>query len=193
MARNKYIYCLADSSLVIHSGRKGGTLNGAEENLKKGWVPLWVKPTSDKNAANADLVIKGGRWCEADIQNLKVSELFSVGDTIASQVTEEQPDFFSTPTHSVSRLELESSPGETEAASEKSSGNDEPLIQPVDFYQLFIAELQRLAVAPVSMDALVESTGLHKSQLNEWLKRAIHEGSINKLTRPVRYQLENKK
>ena len=36
MARNKYIYCLADSSLVIHSGKKGGTLNGAEENLKKG-------------------------------------------------------------------------------------------------------------------------------------------------------------
>ncbi|RND27384.1 DNA-processing protein DprA, partial [Vibrio cholerae] len=38
MARNKYIYCMASSSLVIHSGKNGGTLNGAEENLKKGWV-----------------------------------------------------------------------------------------------------------------------------------------------------------
>jgi len=66
MARNKYIYCLADSSLVIHSGKKGGTINGAEENLKKAWVPLWVKHTTDKDAANADLVVKGGRWLEAD-------------------------------------------------------------------------------------------------------------------------------
>ena len=56
MARNKYIYCLSDSSLVIHSGRKGGTLNGAEENLKNFWclfaskqliatqlTPIWSK------------------------------------------------------------------------------------------------------------------------------------------------------
>ncbi|MGL5335859.1 MAG: DNA-processing protein DprA, partial [Enterovibrio sp.] len=50
MARNKYIYCLADSSLVIHSNKKGGTLSGAEENLKKAWVPLWIKTTTDKNA-----------------------------------------------------------------------------------------------------------------------------------------------
>lgn len=59
MARNKYIYCLSDSALVIHSGRKGGTISGAEENLKKGWVPLWVNPTTDLDSANADLVSKG--------------------------------------------------------------------------------------------------------------------------------------
>ncbi len=58
MARNKYIYCLADSALVIHSGKKGGTLSGAEENLKKSWLPLWVKQTKDKDAANAELVAK---------------------------------------------------------------------------------------------------------------------------------------
>ena len=62
MARNKFIYCLADTSLVVHSGNTGGTLNGAQENLKARWVPLWVKPKQDKDAANAMLVSKGGHW-----------------------------------------------------------------------------------------------------------------------------------
>jgi predicted Rossmann fold nucleotide-binding protein DprA/Smf involved in DNA uptake len=72
MARNKYIYCLADSSLVIHSGKKGGTLNGAEENLKKHWVPLWVKPSRDADSANELLVKKGGNWCADDVNVLNL-------------------------------------------------------------------------------------------------------------------------
>jgi predicted Rossmann fold nucleotide-binding protein DprA/Smf involved in DNA uptake len=35
MQRNKYIYCLSDSALVVHSRIKGGTWNGATENLKR--------------------------------------------------------------------------------------------------------------------------------------------------------------
>lgn len=75
MARNRYIYCLADSALVIHAAAKGGTFNGATENLQQGWVPLWVKPTTDIHAANAGFVAKGGRWVEADINNLNIAEL----------------------------------------------------------------------------------------------------------------------
>jgi len=95
MARNKYIYCLADSALVIHAGKKGGTLSGAEENLKKNWVPLWVKPTDDKNAANADLVTHGGRWCEADLQKLQLSALFVLDSNASAEMTGMQPDLFS--------------------------------------------------------------------------------------------------
>src|SRR3990172_8427415 len=43
MSRNKYIYCLTDAAIVVQSGTEGGTWNGAIENLKKEWVPLWVK------------------------------------------------------------------------------------------------------------------------------------------------------
>lgn len=73
MARNKYIYCLANVSLVVHSGTKGGTINGAEENLKKKWVPLWVKPTKDISSANSLLVHKGGYWCAENIEHLELS------------------------------------------------------------------------------------------------------------------------
>ena len=209
MARNKYIYCLADSALVIHSGKKGGTLNGAEENLKKAWVPLWVKRTTDKDAANADLVTKGGRWCEADAQNLKISDLLKSDGSIAVQVKEEQVELFSMAGHSDLFTESEIKPDaeviEAEkdvlgfkekidrvAPSEQAPEVSEQSVEPVDFYQLFTKELQRLAESPVTVDELIENTGLHKSQLKDWLKRAENEGVVKKLNRPVRYQIKKR-
>lgn len=75
MARNKYVYCLSQAALVVHSGLKGGTWNGAVENLKHAWVPLWVKRTTDPDAGNAELVIKGGRWCSDNADELAAISL----------------------------------------------------------------------------------------------------------------------
>jgi predicted Rossmann fold nucleotide-binding protein DprA/Smf involved in DNA uptake len=205
MARNKYIYCLADSSLVIHCGKKGGTINGAEENLKKAWVPLWVKHTTDKDAANADLVVKGGRWLETDTQDLTIADLLKNEGSHVSQMKEEQVDLFALPVQPEWFAEPKSGPekGVSEAKSDgvviqtrtNIEADPEPFVEsevsrssPVNFYQLFTTELQRLAKEPVTVDALIESTQLHKSQLNDWLKRAVDEGVVKKLNRPVRYQ-----
>jgi predicted Rossmann fold nucleotide-binding protein DprA/Smf involved in DNA uptake len=215
MARNKYIYCLADSSLVIHSGKKGGTLNGAQENLKKAWVPLWVKQTTDQDAANADLVAKGGSWLEVDTQAFKIANLMSNEDGCANQVKEQVGDLFSMPSQPELFAEAESKPepepepekgvSEAEADSaviEARTGigvdpeqfvEDEATSGPVDFYQLFTTELQRLAMEPVSVDELIESTDLHKSQLTDWLKRAVDDGVVTKLNRPMRYQVKSEK
>lgn len=211
MARNKYIYCLADTSLVIHSGKKGGTLNGAEENLKKVWVPLWVKHTTDKDAANADLVAKGGRWLDADAQTLTIADLMRVEGGRANQVKEEQVDLFSSmpmqpELFAESKFTLETET-ETEAEpklaiieetvvkttpSETVVEINDHLSSSVDFYQLFITELQRLASTPIAVDDLVGLTGLHKLQLNDWLKRAESDGVVKKLNLPVRYQVQEK-
>nr|WP_229794149.1 DNA-processing protein DprA [Arenicella chitinivorans] len=216
MARNKYIYCLADSSLVIHSGKKGGTLNGAEENLKKAWVPLWVKQTTDKDAANADLVAKGGRWLEADTEAFKISELICNEGGRASQVKEQMGDLFSMPAQPELFTETEPGPeiepehkkeaveSETESIvnenqanivvnSGKTAESDAAPSGPIDFYQLFTSELQRLAEKPVTVEELIESTQLNKSQLTEWLKRAVDDEQVKKINRPVRYQVKNKK
>ena len=59
MARNRYIYTLADQALVIDSAlENGGTWAGAVENLKHGWVPLYVR-TPGEGAGNAALVADG--------------------------------------------------------------------------------------------------------------------------------------
>lgn len=215
MARNKYIYCLADSSLVIHSGKKGGTLNGAEENLKKAWVPLWVKQTTDKDAANANLVTKGGRWLEADTQAFKIAELMCNEGGPVNQVKEQMGDLFSVPAQPELFFEAESNP-EPESGPEEvvepereivvsesqtkiqdipqqTAESDAAPTGPIDFYQLFTSELQRLAEKPVTVEELIESTQLNKSQLTEWLKRAVDDEQVKKLNRPVRYQVKNKK
>lgn len=195
MARNKYIYCLADSSLVIHSGKKGGTLNGAEENLKKAWVPLWIKQTNDKDAANADLVAKGGRWLEADSQTFKITDLINTKDGRAHQLREQTGDLFSIPAQPELGFEaepnLESEPNTEKGMTEEKSASVVSE-NPVDFYQLFTSELQRLAKKPVTVDTLIKSMGLHKSQVNEWLKRAVDDGMVQKLNRPVRYRIKDR-
>lgn len=206
MARNKYIYCLADSSLVIHSGLKGGTLNGAEENLKKGWVPLWVKPTSDKDAANANLVAKGGYWCDSDINALSISTLCTHLQLLQQpmQVEEHQTDLFSLPFRdepsyksTKSELLTDSPHVSTTTSFNEYSANiaqeatelvSESIVSSVDFYQVFVAEVCRLAKNPVTQEALLAATKLNKSQLNEWLERATAEGVVLKLNRPTRYQ-----
>lgn len=200
MARNKYIYCLANSSLVVHSGKKGGTLNGAEENLKKKWVPLWVKPTQDKEAANDMLVKKGGHWYEENIQALDIRSLLSATLIVESKAGTEQPDMLvknDEEPNLFSKRVRESEPENVQERecqvpvgnTELSEGNQsEPPDEPIDFYRLFVNELSRLAASPLKVDELIEKTGLHKSQLTDWLKRALDDSFIEKLNRPVRYQ-----
>jgi predicted Rossmann fold nucleotide-binding protein DprA/Smf involved in DNA uptake len=61
MARNKYIYCLADAAIVVGAGKESGAI----ENLRHGWVPLWVKESADPGSGNAALVQQGARWLPA--------------------------------------------------------------------------------------------------------------------------------
>ncbi len=44
MGRNRYIYTMADYALIISSSaEKGGTWTGVTENLKKQWIPVFVR------------------------------------------------------------------------------------------------------------------------------------------------------
>ena len=94
MQRNKYIYCLSDSAVAVHSGTKGGTWNGAIENINKQWVPLWVKETQDSEAGNAQLVAKGARWLLQSIDNFSVVGLLA---DVPSNPARGTADLFSQP------------------------------------------------------------------------------------------------
>ena len=74
MARNKYIYCLADAGVVVTTSKEtGGTWAGAIEDLKHGWVPLWVKEHGDPDSGNAALIQRGAQWLPS--RDLAVSSL----------------------------------------------------------------------------------------------------------------------
>ena len=161
------------------------------------------------------MVAKGGRWLETDTQFFKIADLMSNEGGRANLVKEQMGDLFSTPAQpelfaeTESNPEPESEPKEVvepereivvsesqtkiQAIPEQTAESDAAPTDPIDFYQLFTSELQRLAEKPVTVEELIESTQLHKSQLTEWLKRAVDDGVVKKLNRPVRYQVKNKK
>lgn len=60
MARNRLVYSLAEAAVVVASGEKGGTRAGALENLKAGWVPLFVRHESEGPSGNRELLDAGG-------------------------------------------------------------------------------------------------------------------------------------
>ena len=60
MGRNRLIYSLAEAAVVVASGESGGTRAGALENLKAGWVPLFVREDSDVPDGNRELLGAGG-------------------------------------------------------------------------------------------------------------------------------------
>ncbi|MEC8057827.1 MAG: DNA-processing protein DprA [Pseudomonadota bacterium] len=171
MARNKYIYCLADSSLVVHSGLKGGTLTGAQENIKKGWVPIYIKENEGCESANKNLINQGGIPVTNTIDRLKISDFFKL-DLIIDPLT------FSN---------IESSQIDMFSPSPSPSPSD--FTNTFNFYNYFLSFLHQEASKEFSLEEIIKLSELQKSQVTIWLKLAISEGKIEKLNKPVRYKI----
>jgi hypothetical protein len=58
----------------------------------------------------------------------------------------------------------------------------------MSFYQFFLSKMACLKAA-VTADELAERWDVPKKQINDWLKQSVDEGRMQKLTKPVRYQL----
>ncbi|GFM89172.1 hypothetical protein PSCICO_45710 [Pseudomonas cichorii] len=185
MARNKYIYAMSQASVVVHSGRKGGTWTGAMENLKKSWVPLWVHRSMDTESGNSLLVSEGGQWLDDNTESLDVRALLSHNDSVKPIAdlltsTPAEASEFSQVTEQESQL--------PEYGAEK----PEPPIDTPDlsFYQIFLLKLEKIGRA-VTVDELAEEWTIPKTLINNWLKQSIEEGQVKKLKNPVRYQLSS--
>ena len=200
MARNRYIYCLADTAIVISStADKGGTWTGAIENLKAAWVPLWVKKTETQKSGNPFLVDKGASWLpEAP---LSVEKLITGSENRSELATDllnlEKREFHSIPTtidadHAPKTEDLPITVGKAEAPASQGT-EPAPKTSEIDLFQLFMSSIEELtAEEPLKTDEIAFRLELEKSQVNAWLKRAVEEGLAEKLQRPVRYQIMGK-
>lgn len=179
MQRNKYIYCLADAGLVVHSGSNGGTWNGAVECLKNDWVPVWVKRTGDSQAGNSGIVAKGARWLEEAPADVRLEHLFADRSTSA-----ETGDLFSYSETSGDTPGADSA-HET-AGSDYTVGSDRANLS---FYDLFVAKLEALCTAePQRQDELADQMGIGLSQFKKWADQAVEDRLVVKKGRPIKYQ-----
>lgn len=199
MQRNKYIYCLSDAAIAVQSGIKGGTWSGAMENLKKQWVPLWVKRTADKSAGNSAIVKAGAAWVSENIREIDFTALFlaktsdaGTGEDLFSQAAGEVKDKEGEYAQSTSLEPKPDSVMEDELNSEREDAATPTPVEDIEFYDLFLIKIKVMCSdSPKTPDELVDALELSKSQLNAWLKRAVAGKKLKKLTKPVRYQWVN--
>ena len=178
MARNKYVYCLADAAVVVATGKdRGGTWAGAVEALKHSWAPVWVKAHLDAQSGNAALVTLGARW---------LPEVpYEVGDLLLPVEAPAVPGLFDAslaamPEDATLR---ESSPPlvSAPAAIPPSSA-----LGPYDAFLDGLAEATQ--AEPLTAQALQARLGLSADQASGWLKRALAERRVVKFSKPARYQ-----
>jgi len=200
MQRNKYIYCLSDVAVVVHSGTKGGTWTGALENIKKDWVPLWVKHINDPEAGNRFLVQKGARWLPDNVSEIECDMLFNKvvqGNLLSFEqpkteqvIREKSLKKYreTTPVNEIQRETHNLQKSEDEVREQNIPYSTAKLANEITFYEFFLAKVQKLCSdKPRSVEELTLELGLQKSQINVWLKKALSDGVLKKLTKPVRY------
>jgi predicted Rossmann fold nucleotide-binding protein DprA/Smf involved in DNA uptake len=174
MGRNRYIYCLANAAVVMDSDlNKGGTWNGAIENLKGGWVSLWVKDNGRADSGNPELVSRGGRWLPEQLPDIRVLLDRTPPVTLPTLTDFETPQ---TPLETTLEPEV-SSVASDEAPTGKA------------FYDLFMKFMERATVNnPLSAREIAEAIEVGPGQVEDWLKRGMKEQRLEKLSRPVRYR-----
>jgi predicted Rossmann fold nucleotide-binding protein DprA/Smf involved in DNA uptake len=192
MGRNKLIYVLSKATIVVKSETKGGTWEGANENLQNKWVPLWVAgPLDEKtNRGNFEIVKRGGRWLPksfntSNIINVKEKSvatqpsLFNYNEVnlfeVSNRVEEEQviPDIVK------HKIELETK--------KISLSYDE-----ASLFYIFIYKLSnQFADREVNKKDLMEHFELTSKQVDEWLKLGVAKKLLIKKIKPVRYRLNS--
>jgi predicted Rossmann fold nucleotide-binding protein DprA/Smf involved in DNA uptake len=171
MGRNKYIYSLADYALVINSAfGKGGTWAGAVEALSKlKEIPVFVKIASPVPEGNHQLYNQGAKPFPSEFENGNLREMLAktIADfeTVKNEVITKQPE------QNVNTIP-----------------QDLTTI-PKDIYDIVLPFILNHLQQPKDAKSLAESLKVRKVQMDDWLKRAMDEGKIKKINKPVAYVL----
>lgn len=193
MARNRCIYTLADRALVIDTAlHSGGTWAGALENLKHGWVPLYVRHPGE-GAGNAALIELGAIAFprSADQRDPDLNTYFSTtfSTTFSAAVSSASPPAVTTDA-SASPAAATDAPAPTPASPAAVMTSPPEPAASHDMLPLFLNCLDTLLQAgPLGEELIAQALNLEKAQVRVWLKQACTLGRIEKLGKPVRYAL----
>jgi predicted Rossmann fold nucleotide-binding protein DprA/Smf involved in DNA uptake len=205
MGRNKLIYAMADYALVVSSDyNKGGTWAGATEELKRDNPrPVFVRVGSNVPEGNNKLLKLGAiKWPEITEKNKLKEKLAetAVSDNIPEGKIEQPSlfdiDSFNTP--SDARINQDNHPPSEKADIEKKAQDDNlsenpsctfaSSNNPTSIYEAVLPVILKQLETAMSSNELAKELEVNKNQLNAWLKKAVNDGMVNKLSKPVRYQ-----
>ncbi len=186
MERNKLIYAMADAAVVVASSdEEGGTWAGAVEALKQGRIPIYIKVSGEVPVGNRKLIEAGGQGFPSDVwHNLtrlfdnspRSSLLFDKRNQLKT-IQEDEPKI-----ESPSSLSASVSSGLTSATPVTAAhGNG------YDAYSHVLDIILDAVSDPLDEGSVARTLDVLPSQAKAWLKRAVQEGKVQKLKKPVRY------
>ncbi|MBD2516714.1 DNA-protecting protein DprA [Nostoc sp. FACHB-973] len=162
MGRNKYIYALADYALVVSSSfGKGGTWAGAVEALSRLQdIPVFVRLHPTKSEGNQQLHNQGAKAFPPEPWNDSLRELLvKAASWVEPRATQ------------------------VETTTQESILD----IHPQDIYQTVLPFILNHLQQPKDAKSLAESLDVRLSQMQDWLNKAVNEGKVKKINRPVAY------
>ncbi|MHB9101836.1 MAG: DNA-processing protein DprA [Sulfuricella sp.] len=190
MARNRYIYALADYALVVESAEgEGGTWAGATENLRHAWTPLYVR-TPGESPGNAALIAKGAQGF-----SYEYSERASIREFLEKACQSNKSSLFqqTVPDGGVAitpQSELPPAPVVVVAAPKPEIVAGAAPAAGLDMFQDFLVRLPLLLGEAAKNDEEIRlALGLEKGQLKVWLAAAVEQGYLEKRKNPVSYAL----
>ena len=191
MARNKLIYAMSSVTIIATSNTKGGTWEGAKENIKTKYAPLWVFKNNEEKNANAKIVEMGARW----LPNNEHSIIKNLLNTPATQKVVSHDLFSEIPksynqTASVKTSEVNEPIIKENGATQKPTA--EVNLETASLFDFFMYKFrQQFNNETIAKKQIKEYFDISATQLEKWLKQAVNKKLLVKKTRPVRYQLKN--
>lgn len=189
MGRNKLIYILSKATIVVKSETKGGTWEGANENLKNNWVPLWISEPADSKSGkgNSELVKKGGKWLPENFDPSLITQIIpnpkdSQGSLFVSYETNSKDQ-----TH----------PQLKEPNTPYQLGKEVNLITPIEvqkelFFNFFVDQISKVFPnQKFQKEDILRTFELNSKQVDEWLKLAVEKELVIKEMKPVRFRLKD--
>ncbi|WP_461641117.1 DNA-processing protein DprA [Labilibaculum euxinus] len=182
MSRNKLVYTQSDATIVMKTDTKGGTWEGAKENIKKQWVPLWV---NDNNEKGNEEIIKMGAKRLSIGGELRISELIKIESN-----KQNEPDLFSSTIKELSANDFT----ENKDISETNTNEIQIKIKEASLFDLFLVKLvDSFKFNSITKKEMKEQLGITNSQLDEWLKVGMEKEFIIKKSRPVSFMINPNK
>ena len=184
MQRNKLIYALADAALVVNAEiNKGGTWAGATEQLEKlRLTPVYVRSSGGASRALDALKIKGAKPWANPANTGELDTVFQSGACGTPSPAPTQSNLLFDAQQEPVKPELQA------GATPELKIADDPAPSPADdLYQTVQSLITRSLVKPQKAVEVATELNVTKRQAEEWLKRLVAEGVLERHGRPVRY------